>query len=566
MNTTTVLLDAPLVDIHARKREAPAQQRIIGASVFATEFVRALVAHGSDERYYLLSGREEWRGDRPQADFTDTERLRTVDADSLFRFSRDCQPVLASAGPVLQDLRLLRRSFAPRGDWPVTGFIHSVNAKSPPMWLLSLALGDARPWDALICSSRAGRRVIENHLAALVDAYPTLRGLGPLPAIELPVIPLGSDAIDCDATRRAVTRRRLQVEDGDVVLLYLGRFSPVRKCDLIPLVAAVGATAPSLRARLRLVLAGDDTRHRMTESLLEAARDLGCGNAVFVQPDPTHEEKLDLYRAADVFVSPSDNLQETFGLAIVEALASGLPVIASDWNGYPDLVVDGDNGLLVPTYWTDLGREFDARSLCQMGANDGSFPATTTVDVGSLTRQIELLAGDRERRMAMGMRARRSFFERFHWPIVIRRYEELWTELRARAAAEADRYDVGTGPVRGVMRRTFAHYPSATLDDTCQITLGSVADRADPVMTTWRQVPMVSITGQEELARSIVRTCTMASVVAIQQLVSDACARTGATDLAARVVVARLLKYGVLRPVSPVTVDASRLETVPPSR
>src|SRR5206468_3789402 len=56
------------------------------------------------------------------------------------------------------------------------------------------------------------------------------------------------------------------------------------------------------------------------------------------------------WHAADVFTSLSDNIQETFGLVILEALASGLPVVASDWDGYRDLVVHDQTGYLVSTY------------------------------------------------------------------------------------------------------------------------------------------------------------------------------------------------------------------------
>ena len=52
--------------------------------------------------------------------------------------------------------------------------------------------------------------------------------------------------------------------------------------------------------------------------------------------------------AADLFCSPADNLQETFGLSVLEAMASSLPVVASDWNGYRDLVLHGSTGWLVP--------------------------------------------------------------------------------------------------------------------------------------------------------------------------------------------------------------------------
>ncbi|CAO0821436.1 hypothetical protein DFAR_2330023 [Desulfarculales bacterium] len=56
-----------------------------------------------------------------------------------------------------------------------------------------------------------------------------------------------------------------------------------------------------------------------------------------------------LLTAVDIFVSPSDNLQETFGLAIIEAMAAGLPVVASDFSGYRDLVAEGRTGFLIPS-------------------------------------------------------------------------------------------------------------------------------------------------------------------------------------------------------------------------
>ena len=56
------------------------------------------------------------------------------------------------------------------------------------------------------------------------------------------------------------------------------------------------------------------------------------------------------WSAADVFTSFSDNIQETFGLTPVEAMASGLPVVVSDWNGYKVRVRDGIDGYRVSTW------------------------------------------------------------------------------------------------------------------------------------------------------------------------------------------------------------------------
>ena len=63
----------------------------------------------------------------------------------------------------------------------------------------------------------------------------------------------------------------------------------------------------------------------------------------------SEEAKRQALSSADLALSLVDNTQETFGLAIAEAMAAGLPVIASNWNGYRDLVRHGVDGYLVPS-------------------------------------------------------------------------------------------------------------------------------------------------------------------------------------------------------------------------
>ncbi|MBI3542646.1 MAG: glycosyltransferase, partial [Deltaproteobacteria bacterium] len=66
------------------------------------------------------------------------------------------------------------------------------------------------------------------------------------------------------------------------------------------------------------------------------------------------DERQDLHRAvwqaADIFCSLADNVQETFGLTPLEAMAAGLPQVVSDWNGYRDTVRHGVDGFRVPAF------------------------------------------------------------------------------------------------------------------------------------------------------------------------------------------------------------------------
>ena len=103
--------------------------------------------------------------------------------------------------------------------------------------------------------------------------------------------------------------------------------------------------------------------------------------------EPVSEElKRQALSAADVALSLVDNTQETFGLAIAEAMAAGLPVIASNWNGYRDLVRHGVDGYLVPSRWASTAPAVSARLGWQQFSGIESFPAVA----GALAQLVQL--------------------------------------------------------------------------------------------------------------------------------------------------------------------------------
>ena len=175
------------------------------------------------------------------------------------------------------------------------------------------------------------------------------------------------------------------------VLLHASNFRPIKR-----VADTVHALAEVLRSREAvLVLVGDGPERRSVEGLVET---LGLGERVAFLGERRHLGPL--FAQADLFLLPSE--QESFGLAALEALASGVPVVATDVGGIPEVVRQGETGRLVPPG--------DPRALA--------------------AAVLELL-GDDSRRTRMGEVARTDATRRFRPEPVVTRLETLYRELIA---------------------------------------------------------------------------------------------------------------------------------------
>jgi len=92
----------------------------------------------------------------------------------------------------------------------------------------------------------------------------------------------------------------------------------------------------------RLIVAGDGPQRDLVERLAEPAR-----GRVQLLGAVAHERVPGLFAAADVAVAPATG-QESFGIVLIEAMAAGAPVVASDIEGYREVIRDRASGLLVP--------------------------------------------------------------------------------------------------------------------------------------------------------------------------------------------------------------------------
>ena len=136
------------------------------------------------------------------------------------------------------------------------------------------------------------------------------------------------------ARRSAALRRQWGVEEHDPVVAYVGRIAPEKN---LPLVLSAFAAMRRRMPRARLLMVGDGPERARLQRR--------CPEHVFAGMR-IHEDLACHYASADIFLFPS--VTETFGNVTVEAMASGLAIVAFDYAAAHEHIVHGENGLLAP--------------------------------------------------------------------------------------------------------------------------------------------------------------------------------------------------------------------------
>jgi len=458
-------------------------RNVFGVTVANLGLFRALARHGGLETLDVLTGETG-----PEA----AARLRASLLDDGPGAELRIRPLLDPAGlaesggliaggPRLEALAWRRRQTTGDTAYSLAGVIHTLGPPAMREDILRAAAAPVMPWDALICTSPAVKAVLEGLFDAAEDHLAERTGGRRPPRPQLPVLPLGVEAADYtpDPDRRARARATMDLAADEVVVLWVGRLSYFEKAFPQPMMRAVAEAARLSGRRLRFVMAGWFPGGESDAGLYrEAAQVHAPGLRVDFADGNDAAAVRDLWAAADIFLSLVDNVQETFGLTPIEAMAAGLPVVASDWDGYRATVRDGIDGRLIPTLLPppsplgdQLALSHDAliRSYQQYV---GVTAKHTAVDVGAAARTLAELASDDALRHRMGEAARRRALEVFDWARVAPRYVALMAELSAIRAAAAPAAARRRHPARAEPFGTFAPYATAILSPSTRLMPG----------------------------------------------------------------------------------------------
>jgi D-inositol-3-phosphate glycosyltransferase len=236
----------------------------------------------------------------------------------------------------------------------------------------------ARGADRVICASE-GERAMLRELYGVADC-------------RITTVPCGVDTERFRPAQRARARRRIGLDTNSPVILFVGRIEPLKGIDVLIRAAA------QLESPFHLLIVGGDAKDGARKAELAAlAGELGILGRVSFRDAVPHGDLPLYYGAADICAVPS--YYESFGLVAIEAMACGLPVVASRVGGLKETVEDGRTGYLVPWRCAEPFAE-----------------------------RLDLLLSNEPLRRSLGREARRAA-ARYRWPEVAARVEGVYHDL-----------------------------------------------------------------------------------------------------------------------------------------
>ena len=189
----------------------------------------------------------------------------------------------------------------------------------------SLVMRDA---DAIIVSTEEEKQ----DAVRLYDAHPQ----------KIKVIPAGVNLDTFKPVNQSIARQRVGIHEKQVIL-YVGRIEPLKGIDVLLEAAALLDRSDDIRV---LIVGGSLGNDAELGRLKALTTELGIESMVTFTGAIKQNKLPDYYSAADVFVLPSHS--ESFGLAALEAMACGAPVVVSRVGGLKTFIDNGETGYLVP--------------------------------------------------------------------------------------------------------------------------------------------------------------------------------------------------------------------------
>lgn len=451
--------------------------KLMGRNAAGESFLRGFLQHSRAEQFavQVLERAHAQSFAEAAKDLGRREPVAVVDKSNLSALRH--QGVVYHPGPGIGE-HARQRSFWGNDAWSLCGITHTTSSARAMDSVTQLVTAPVQPWDALICTSSAVKRNVQFLLEREAEYLADRLGASGIVLAQLPVIPLGIHTEDFvfGAAERAAARQALAIADDTLVVMFMGRLSFHAKAHPLPMYLALEEAARRTGKSVVLIECGWHGNEAITQAFNQGSANLCPSVRAITLDGRKSEERAKAWGAADVFCSLSDNIQETFGISPIEAMAAGLPVVVSDWDGYKDTVRHGVDGFRVPTIMSraGLGSDLALRHALEIDTYDmyiGHACILTAVDVEATTAAFIALFESEELRRKMGAAAQARARAFYDWAQIIPQYEGLWAELNeARARASSEKTVASTWPARPDPFAAFVSYPTHVLSEDTRLT------------------------------------------------------------------------------------------------
>lgn len=375
--------------------------------------------------------------------------------------------LLAAALSSTVGLMQARAAWAQK-DTPVVTLLHSLAAPRAKLDSDAHAmLYEGRSSDLYVAPSMAVLDAFRKRLAATSDSLFALTNKRFVLQGDVQVTPYGVDTSALAGMHKSTCRQLLHLPSERIVLLCVGRFNRGEACDLLPLLIALQHVVQAGYAPL-LVLAGHDYDYGYSAEVREHIATLGLEHYVEVRKNIEAKQKSFLFGASDILLSVEDTIYHTFSMSVIEAMAAGMPVIASDWGSHKEIVAADETGILVPTYWTVLPAELDVQAALSEPPTFGHYRdlhESVAIDIEALCDAMVRLCNSSRLRRQMGQAGQRRACTHH----AIRQQSKILSDAVC-SRIDMARTDAAAGPSKravlpqdGVFAQ-FSGYPSAILN------------------------------------------------------------------------------------------------------
>lgn len=454
--------------------------KLMGRNSAGESFMRGLLKHSTAQEFWALVP------DAKDAQlFVDTvvqsgrtEPVKVIGNESLGALAN--AGTLYLPGPRLSEYAWHRANYGHRS-WSLCGITHTTCSASSMDAIADFMTAPVQPWDALICTSSAVKSHVQHVLQEQQNYLKERLGATKFTLPQLPIIPLGVHTQEFSFTlkQREKARQRLGIDPNAIVVLFMGRLSFHAKAHPLAMYQALELAVQKTEKEVVLVECGVHATSAIKDSFAEAARE-ACPNVRVITLNGRLPDSPEIaWAGADMFCSFSDNIQEAFGITPIEAMAAGLPVVVSDWDGYKDTVVDGETGYRIPTLQPAAG--FGGDLAYRYALNIDSYDrfcaftsAVVAIDIDKAAQAFIELIESPEKCKTMGEKGRKRAMEVYDWSVIIPQYEALWRDLETLRLAQSDNQP-HVWPARLDPFYGFEQYPTQALNRDTMLVLRNEA-------------------------------------------------------------------------------------------